>query len=89
MVVVDKREKSCQIIDIQISDDGRVRGLSRMKRLKNTKTLLEKSEGCGGRGGVRAKVVPVVIGALGTVPLRLKVSMKALGVDTSISLIKK
>ena len=39
--------------------------------------------------GVRAKVVPVVIGALGTVPLRLKFSLKAIGVDTLISFIQK
>ena len=52
---------------------------------KVEKTLLEKSEGCG--GSMRAKVVPVVIGALGSVPL--KVSLKAQGVDTSISLIQK
>ena len=30
----------------------------------------------GDGGGGRAKVVPVVIGALGTVPLRLNVSLK-------------
>ena len=38
---------------------------------------------------MRVKVVPVVIGALRTVPLRLKVSLKALGVDASTSLIQK
>ena len=44
-MVVDNREKSCQIIDVAIPDDSRVRE-RRMKRLKNTKTLVEKSEGC-------------------------------------------
>ena len=38
---------------------------------------------------VKTKVVPVVLGALGTVPLRLKGNLKGLGVDTSITLIQK
>ena len=38
---------------------------------------------------VKTNVVPIVLGALGTVPLRLKGNLKAIGVDTSISLIQK
>ena len=38
---------------------------------------------------VRTKVIPVVVGALGTVPLRLKDNLKAVGVGTSILLIQK
>ena len=33
---------------------------------------------------VKTKVVPIVLGALGTVPLRLKGNIKGIGVDTSI-----
>ena len=51
--------------------------------------IIDLAREVGRMWGVRAKVVPVVIGALGTVPLRLKVSLKALGVDISISLIQK
>ena len=36
---------------------------------------------------VKAKVVPIVLGALGTVSLRLKGNLKDIGVDTSITLI--
>ena len=38
---------------------------------------------------VKTKVVPIVLGALGTVPLRLKGNLKGIGVDTSITLIQK
>ena len=31
---------------------------------------------------VKTKVVPIVLGALGTVPLRLKGNLKGIGVDT-------
>ena len=37
---------------------------------------------------VKTKVVPIVLGALGTVPLRLKGNLKDIGVDTSITLIQ-
>ena len=38
---------------------------------------------------VKTNVVPIVLGALGTVLLRLKGNLKGIGVDTSISLIQK
>ena len=38
---------------------------------------------------VKTKVVPIVLGALGTVPLRLKGNLKDIGVDTSITSIQK
>ena len=38
---------------------------------------------------VKTKVVPIVFGALGTVPLRLKGNLKGIAVNTSISLIQK
>ena len=38
---------------------------------------------------VKTKVVTIVMGTLGTVPLRLKGNLKEIGVDTSITLIQK
>ena len=38
---------------------------------------------------MKTKVVPIVLGALGTVPMRLKGNLKDTGVDTSITLIQK
>ena len=39
--------------------------------------------------GVRTKVIPIVVGALGTMPLRLKENLRTIGVDTSIQLIQR
>ena len=36
--------------------------------------------------GVRTKVIPIVVGALRTIPLRLKENLRTIGVDTSIDL---
>ena len=39
--------------------------------------------------GIRTKVIPRVMGALGTIPLRLKENLRTIGVDTSIELIQR
>ena len=39
--------------------------------------------------GVRIKVIPMVVEALGTIPLRLKENLKTIVVDTSIELIQR
>ena len=39
--------------------------------------------------GVRTKVIPIVVGALGTMPLRLKENLRIIGIDTSIELIQR
>ena len=39
--------------------------------------------------GVRTKVIPKVVGALGTIPQRLKENLRTLGVDSSIELIQR
>ena len=39
--------------------------------------------------GVRTKVIPIVMGVLGTIPLRLKEHLRTIGVDTSIELVQR
>ena len=39
--------------------------------------------------GVKSKVIPVVVGALGSVPLRLKDNLKAIDAGISVELIQK
>ena len=39
--------------------------------------------------GVRTKLILIVVGALGTIPLRLKENLRAIGVDTSTELIQR
>ena len=39
--------------------------------------------------GVRTKVIPIIVRALGTIPLRLKKNLRTIGVDTSIELIQR
>ena len=39
--------------------------------------------------GVRTKVIPIVVGAVGKIPLRLKENPRTIGVDTSIEMIQR
>ena len=40
-------------------------------------------------GGVRSKVIPVVVGTFGSVPLKLKDNLKVVDVGISVEMIQK
>ena len=61
LLIIDKSEKNCQIIDVAIPEDGRVRAKEDEKVEKYQDLSRE----------VR-KMWGVVVGALGTIPRRLK-----------------
>ena len=80
LVLVNKSTKSCHIKDVAIPEDSGVKEKEAEKYQNLTRELRRMWE-------VKTKVVPIVLGALRTVPLRLKGNLKDLGVDTSITLI--
>ena len=53
----------------------------------NIKILREKFEKCG--IDVEAKVIPVVMGALGSVPMNLKKKIEVIDVEIPVKLIQK
>ena len=85
MMIIDKRDRSCQITDVAIPEDGRVREKEDEKIEKYQDLEREVRRMLG----VRSKVIPVVVGALGSVPLRLKDNLKVIDVGISIELIQK
>ena len=84
-MLVDKSKKSCHIIDVAIPQDRGVKEkeFEKAEKYHNLARELRRM------WEVKTNVVPVVLGALGTVPLRLKGILKGIGVDTSISFIQK
>ena len=81
---IDKIEKNSQVIDVAIPDNGRVRAKEDEK--------VEKYQGLAReirKMGVRTKVIPIVVGKLGTIPLRLKENLRTIDVKTSIELIQR
>ena len=85
MMIIDKSDRSCQIIDVVIPEDGRVREKEDEKIEKYQDLAREIRR----MWGVRSKVIPVEVGALGSVPLRLKDNLKVIDVGISIELIQK
>jgi len=71
--------------DVAIPYDGGVRAKEEEK-VEKYQSLARK---IGKMWGVRTKVIPTVMGALGTIPLRLKEHLRTTGVDTSIELIQE
>ena len=68
-----------------IPEDGRVRAKEDEKVEKYQDLAREVRK----MWGVRTEVIPIVVGALGTIPMRLKENLRAIGVDTSIELIQR
>ena len=82
---VDKSKKSCHIIDVAIPEDSglKEKEAEQVEKYQNLARELRRMR------EVKTTVVPIVLGALGTVPLRLKGNLKDIGVDTLITLIQK
>ena len=85
LALVDKSRRSCHVIDVAIPEDGEVKEKEAEKVEKHQNLVRELKR----MWEVKTKVVPTVMGDLGTVPLRLKGNLKDIGVDTSITLIQK
>ena len=68
-----------------IPEDGRVRAKEdeKVEKYQDIAREVRKIR------GVRTKVIPIVVGALGTIPLRLKENLRTIGVDTSTELIQR
>ena len=85
LLIIDKSEKNCQIIDVAIPENGRVR----TKEDEKVEKYQDLAREAGKMWGTRTKVIPTVVGALGTIPLTLKENLRTIGVDTSIELIQR
>ena len=86
LLIIDKSEKNCQIIDVEIPEDERVRA-NKDEKVEKYQDL--EPEVRRKMWGVRTKVTPILVGALGTIPLSLTENLWTNGVDTSIELIQR
>ena len=85
IVVLDKKAGTCQIIDVAISGDKRVVDKEQEKIDKYQDLAREMRR----LWKVKTKVVPVIIGALGTIPKRLAGYLKEIGVSIREEVIQK
>ena len=85
LIVINKQEQTCQVIDIAVPEDPAVKAKEeeKLKKYQDLARDIQKM------WTIRTQVLPVVIGALGTVPKRLESNLKRIGTNTSIELIQK
>ena len=85
MVIIDKNKNECKIIDVACPFDRRIKGKvkNRMKGYNNLKRELKKL--CD----TPVKVIPVVVGALGMTPKKLKQHLSDIGIETRTAELQK
>ena len=85
MVIIDKNKNECKIIDVACPFDRRIKGKvkNRMKGYNNLKRELKKL--CD----TPVKVFPVVVGALGMTPKKLKQHLSDIGIETRTAELQK
>ena len=85
VVVVDRDKKTCNIIDIAVPGDAGIVEKEKEKVEKYQDLRREVTR----LWNVKAKVVPIVVGALGAVTPNLSKHLDAIGVTTRIELLQK
>ena len=80
-VVVDKDKKTCQLIDIACPGDKRVKEKEDEKFFKYQDLARELRK----IWNMEVKVIPIVIGVLGTIPARLKDNLKEIVIPVKAS----
>ena len=85
MVIIDKTKCECKIIDFTCLSDSRIEGREKdkMKGYVDLKRELKKI------WDMPMKVIPVVVGALGTTPKKLKQCLSDIGIKTRIVELQK
>ena len=85
LVVVDKKERSCKIIDFAVPEDSRLEEKERDK--------IEKYEDLGRElqkiWNVKVKIIPLVTGSLGAIPKQFGNGLKQIGITAGIGEIQK
>ena len=85
MVVVDKKERSCKIIDFKVPGDSRIE--------ENEKDKIEKYQDLGRElqkiWNVKVKIIPLVVGSLGAIPKQFGNRLKQIGITTGTAQVQK
>ena len=85
MVVVDKKERSCQIIDFAVLGDGRIG--------EEEKDKVEKYQGLGRElwkiWNVKVKIIPLVVGSLSAIPEQFGNRLKQIVITAGTAQVQK
>ena len=85
LVVVDKKERSCKIIDFAVSGDSRID--------EKEKDKIEKYQELGRElqkiWNVKVKITPLVVGSLGAIPKQFSNRLKQIGITVGTAQVQK
>ena len=85
LVVVDKKERSCKIIDFAVPGDSRIE--------EKEKDKIEKYQGLGRElqkiWNVKVKITPLVVGSLSTIPKQFGNRLKQIGITVGTAQVQK
>ena len=84
LVVVDKKERSCKIIDFAVPGDSRI---------EKEKNKIEKYQDLGRKlqkiWNVKVKIIPLVVGSLGAIPSQFGNRLKQVGITAGTAQVQK
>jgi len=85
LVVVDKKDRTCKIIDVAVPGDSRIE--------EKEKEKIEKYQDPGRElkkiWNVRMKIIPLVVGSLGAIPKQFDKRLKEIGISVGIGQVQK
>ena len=85
MLVVDKKERSCKIIDFAVPGDSRIE--------EKKKDKIEKYQGLGRKlqkiWNIKVKIVPLVVSSLGAIPKQFGNRLKEIGITAGTAQVQK
>ena len=76
MVVVDKKERSCKIIDLAVPGDSRIEEKEKGKMEK----YLDLGKELQKIWNVKVKIIPLVVGSLGAMPKQFGNRLNLIGI---------
>ena len=85
LVVVDKKERSCRIIDFAVPGDSRIE--------ENKKDKIEKHQDLERElqkiWNVKVEIIPLVVGSLGAIPKQFGNRLKQIGITVGTAQVQK
>ena len=85
MVVVDKKKRTCKIIDFAVPGDIRIEENEKEKIEKHQDPRRELQKICN----VRVKIIPLVVGSLGAIPKQFGNRLKETGITAELWQVQK
>ena len=85
LVVVDKKERSCKIIDFAVPGDGTIveEEIDKIEKYQDVGRKLQKI------WNVKVKIIPLVVGSLGTIPKQFGNRLKQIGITVGTAQVLK